>query len=154
MKTKPKIILISITFIIVLSIAGLMYFSQGKASFNEIVTEKISLTDVSQIKISRLSYETLETEEIVVKEPDEINSIMTILNAMELKKTKTLDIQRDEYTYELIIKENLENKFGISFFDKNTLEIFDDTKTKNKISRYEIENDYNIYEELQTFFVE
>ncbi|WP_162944426.1 hypothetical protein [Paenibacillus aceti] len=67
---------------------------------------------------------------------------------MKLTKIQTLDVQESQYKYDLIIRVNQEDRFGISFFDENTLEIYDAKKTKNRLSRYKIKNDYNINDEI------
>ncbi|HBF2207826.1 TPA: hypothetical protein KN023_003652 [Clostridioides difficile] len=148
MKIKPKTLFISIAFVITLFVVVSLYFLQGSTSFNKIVSEQISLTDVNQIKITRLSYETLNREEVTISEPDKINLILNSLNTMKLTKIQTLDVQESQYKYDLIIRVNQEDRFGISFFDENTLEIYDAKKTKNRLSRYKIKNDYNINDEI------
>lgn len=153
MKIKPKTLFISIAFVIVLTVVVSLYFSQKSTSFNKIVSEQISLNDVNQIKITRLSYETLNREEVTISEPDKINLILNSLNTMDLIKIKTPDIQRSQYQYDLLIRVNQEDRFDISFFDENNLEIYDGKKTKNRLSRYKIKNNYNINDELTGYFV-
>lgn len=154
MKLKPKNLFMGIVFLIVILLAVLMYFLQGNTTFSKVFSEQISLTDVTEIKITRLTYENSKREEITITENDKINSIMNSLNTMELNKTKNLDVQENKYKYEFLIQVNQEDRFAVSFFDEKHLEIYDARKTKNKISQYEIKNDYNINEETTKYFVE
>ncbi|MOA61804.1 hypothetical protein D3C78_1870340 [compost metagenome] len=40
--------------------------------------------------------------------------------------------------------ENERDLFGITLYDQNYIEIYDETKTKNKVTSYKITSDYDV----------
>lgn len=75
-----------------------------------------------------------------------IQSILNVLSEMKLRKSSVLDKGlNSSYMLSIFVDhENERDLFGITLYDQNYIEIYDETKTKNKITSYKITSDYEM----------
>lgn len=146
-----NIILKIILAIIILFILFYKYIPQH-TTFHKAISDKISLTDVDQIRIIKM-YSTSEEpkiEEVVIYEQDKINSIMNSFNDIELTTVIDPNIKDATIAYHLYIRVAKEDRFLLNFYDGTILEIYD-SKAKKRLTNYKIKNDYNPDNDLKGY---
>ncbi|MBX4147716.1 hypothetical protein [Paenibacillus lautus] len=146
MRINSKKLLIGVVILVVIIVAVIMYFSQKNLSFQNVVSKQISISEINEIKITRISSDTLVREEVTINEEGDIRNIMKNLNTIKLLKKHNQYIPNTDYRYDLIIQVNQEDRFGITFLNESNLELYDARNTSNRITRYEIINGYDVTE--------
>jgi hypothetical protein len=115
---RLKIISISSLFIITLYIVISSYVNQGL--FKDKVMDKYLDSEVTKIKISRLS----NYSEVVIKDKDKISDILDSLSNLKVKKYKD-NITKSGEVYDLGIYEDNEIKIGLTIYGQEYITFLD-----------------------------
>ncbi|ERK31450.1 hypothetical protein [Clostridium intestinale] len=115
---RLKIISISSLFIITLYIVISRYVNQGL--FKDKVMDKYLDSDITKIKISRLS----DYSEVVIKDRDRISKILATLSNLKIKKYKD-KMEKSYDGYDLAIYEDNEIKIGLTIYDNEYITFID-----------------------------
>ncbi len=115
---RPKIISISSLFIIALYIVINSYVNQGL--FKDKVMDKYLDSEITKIKISRLS----DFSEVVIKDKDKISNILDSLSNLKVKKYKD-KITKSGEVYDLAIYEDNKIKLGLTIYDNEYITFID-----------------------------
>lgn len=115
---RLKIISISSLFIITLYIVISSYVRQG--SFKDKVLDKYLDSEVTKIKISRLS----DFSEVVIEDNDKISDILDSLSNLKVKKYKD-KMEKSDEVYDLAIYEDNEIKIGLTIYDNEYITFID-----------------------------
>lgn len=115
---RLKIISIGSLFIIPLYIVISSYVNQGL--FKDKVLDKYLDSEVTKIKISRLS----DFSEVVIKDNDKISDILDSLSNLKVKKYKD-KITKSGEVYDLGIYEDNEIKIGLTIYDNEYIAFID-----------------------------
>ncbi|MDY8024457.1 DUF5301 domain-containing protein [Paenibacillus polymyxa] len=141
MRRRNRYILKS-AIILIAAIIGMMYIVNLDTTFRKVVLDRMDTARINTILISKSP----DYTDQLVKDKNDIQSILNTLAEMKLRKSSILDKGLNS-TYMLSIFVDHGNKrdlLGITLYDQNYIEIYDETKTKNKITSYKITNDYEM----------
>ncbi|AZK45313.1 hypothetical protein [Paenibacillus lentus] len=146
MKTRisSNMILKVVFTIIVLFVLFYKYIPQH-TTFQKVVSDKISLSEVEEIRIIKTSYTTSKEpkqEEVVIHESDQIKSIMNSFKDLQLTTVVDPSIKDSTTVYHLYIQVSKESRFLLNFYDGTILEVYD-SKAKKRLTNYKIKNDYS-----------
>ncbi|SHH62441.1 hypothetical protein [Clostridium intestinale] len=115
---RLKIISISSLFVITLYIVISSYVNQGL--FKDKVLDKYLDSEVTKIKISRLS----DFSEVVIKDKDKISDILDSLSNLQVKKYKD-KITKSYEVYDLAIYEDNGIKIGLTIYNNEYIAFID-----------------------------
>lgn len=130
--------------LVVLFVLFYKYIPQH-TNFQKIVSDKISLSEIEEIRIIKTSYTTSEEpqqQEVVVNEPDQIKSIINSFDDLQLTTVVDPSVKDSTTVYHLYIQVSKESRFLLHFYDGTILEVYD-SKAKKRLMSYKIKNDYN-----------
>ncbi|WP_315114181.1 hypothetical protein [Clostridium intestinale] len=136
---RLKIISISSLFIITLYIVISSYVNQG--SFKDKVLDKYLDSEVTKIKISRLS----DFSEVVIKDKDKISDILDSLSNLKVKKYKD-KITKSGEVYDLGIYEDTKIKLGLTIYDNGYITFTDLLGHSGTFSKIDYNNDLDLSE--------
>ncbi|MGG4215671.1 DUF5301 domain-containing protein [Paenibacillus sp. FSL L8-0638] len=128
--------------ILIAAIIGMVYIVNLDTSFRKVVLDRMDTAKINTILISKSP----DYTDQLVKDKNEIQSILNALAEMKLRKSSVLDKGLNSvYMLSIFVdRENERDLFGITLYDQNYIEIYDETKTKNKVTSYKITSDYDI----------
>lgn len=143
MKKRNKYILAFIVvFIIAISVT--VYLSKLNTSFNKVVLDHINVTEITSLKIIRMSSEPSEKKEIVVTDTSVIKKIMHDFSEIQLRKSSNDTDSNELYRYYITpVQDSLKYRFEIILEDKQNISIYDNDKSKNRLNSYTITNEFN-----------
>ncbi|MHB0864618.1 DUF5301 domain-containing protein [Paenibacillus sp. SEL3] len=128
--------------ILIAAIIGMVYIVNLDTSFRKVVLDRMDTAKINTILISKSP----DYTDQLVKDKNEIQSILNALAEMKLRKSSVLDKGLNSvYMLSIFVDhENERDLFGITLYDQNYIEIYDETKTKNKVTSYKITSDYDV----------
>ena len=97
--------------------------------------------EVSSIEIIRSS-NTINEDKITVTDPSQIELIMNAFSQTKLREASLSNINYTE-KYWITIKTNKIRKFGITLYDKDYVDIFEDNSKKKYPKSYKITNEFD-----------
>lgn len=136
---RLKIISISSLFIITLYIVISSYVSQEP--FKDKVMDKYLDSEVTKIKISRLS----DFSEVVIKDKDKISDILDSLSNLKVKKYKD-KMEKSGEVYDLGIYEDTKIKLGLTIYDNGYITFTDLLGHSGTFSKIDYNNDLDLSE--------
>ncbi|WP_054024019.1 hypothetical protein [Bacillus sp. FJAT-28004] len=136
MKKRNKIVVL----IMVIGLVVVYMYSRN-STFSEEVTNHFNVKDVSSIEIIKTS--TSNEETITVTDPKQIELIMNAFSTTKLRKDRILNINHTE-SYWITIKNNGTRRFGLTLYDDEYLEIYNNNATKNALKSFKITNELNL----------
>lgn len=150
MKKRNKYMFL-ILGLVLIAILGTVYISKN-TSFNKVVLNKINETEITSIEITRSSLlEPSDIKETIVTDTNEIKDILNDFSQIKLKKSNN-NHYSNNYHYSLaLVQDKHIRRFVIWIYDKKSIEIYDDNKTKKHSNSYKITNEYNS-ESLENLF--
>ncbi|MGM1020279.1 MAG: DUF5301 domain-containing protein [Bacillota bacterium] len=140
--TKRNNYIFKSAILLIAAIIGIIYIVKLDTSFKDVVMDHMNTSRITSIFISRSP----DYTDKIVRDKHEIQNIMNSFTQMKFRKSSVLD-KGLTATYMITIFVNHENKedsFGITLYDQNYIEIYDGTKTKNRLNSYKITNEYDI----------
>lgn len=120
----------------------MIYIVNLDTSFRKVILDRMDTAKINTILISKSP----DYTDQLVKDKNEIQSILNALAEMKLRKSSVLDKGLNSaYMLSIFVDhENERDIFGITLYDQNYIEIYDETKTKNKVTSYKITSDYDV----------
>ena len=121
--------MIGLVVIILLGI-GLYFIINAKTySFDDVAS-------IDQNKVTSIQIEH-DNERVMVEKKEDIQKLLKEFSGMKLKKTNETKKTSKE-SYWIRVYENEKETYGLTFYDQTFLETYDFSKTKNRISEYQI----------------
>ncbi|MGV2963242.1 hypothetical protein MHB43_01915 [Paenibacillus sp. FSL H8-0317] len=162
MKNRIKMIIGTVTIIVVVAIAVRMYTSgqytkyipSKHTTFRAEVTDHMSMLDrLDRLTIRKISsadpYN--EDNEVTITDPNEIRDMLKLLKDIRLKRVREFDVsERNPYYYEWRLTINKEGRFTdgfeLTFYNEKSISIYNEAKTRDELEDYEITNEFNLNE--------
>lgn len=158
MKTRTITILGAVIVIVIAAIVIPMYMSRQHSTFRAEVTDHMSMLDtLERLVIKKIpTADPYDEEEVTIKDPQEIRSMLKLAKDIELRRVKEIDItERSPYYYDWQLLTKKEDRFtenfGITFYNEHAVSIYSGYKTRDKLENYEITNDFNLNEMERLF---
>ncbi|MES9766487.1 MULTISPECIES: hypothetical protein [Bacillus] len=121
--------IIGLVVVIVIGI-GLYFMINAKTyAFDDVVS--IDKDKVTSIQIEH------DDERVVVDKKEDIQKLLKKFSGIQLKKL-TGSKKETKESYWIRVYENEKQIYGVTFYDQSFLETYDGSKTKNRISEYQI----------------
>ncbi|MBS4745812.1 MULTISPECIES: DUF5301 domain-containing protein [Bacillus] len=109
---------------------GLYFMINAKTyAFDDVVS--IDKDKVTSIQIEH------DDERVVVDKKEDIQKLLKKFSGIQLKKL-TGSKKETKESYWIRVYENEKQMYGLTFYDQSFLETYDGSKTKNRISEYQI----------------
>ncbi|WP_407708164.1 hypothetical protein ACIU4M_11175 [Bacillus altitudinis] len=109
---------------------GLYFMINAKTyAFDDVVS--IDKDKVTSIQIEH------DDERVVVDKKEDIQKLLKKFSGIQLKKINKAKKASKE-SYWIRVYENEKQTYGLTFYDQSFLETYDGSKTKNRISEYQI----------------
>ncbi|MCY7439303.1 MULTISPECIES: hypothetical protein [Bacillus] len=109
---------------------GLYFMINAKTyAFDDVVS--IDKDKVTSIQIEH------DDERVVVDKKEDIQKLLKKFSGIQLKKINEVKKASKE-SYWIRVYENEKQMYGLTFYDQSFLETYDGSKTKNRISEYQI----------------
>ncbi|MCY7694478.1 DUF5301 domain-containing protein [Bacillus altitudinis] len=109
---------------------GLYFMINAKTyAFDDVVS--IDKDKVTSIQIEH------DDERVVVDKKEDIQKLLKKFSGIQLKKL-TGSKKETKESYWIRVYENEKQMYGLTFYDQSFLETYDGSKTKNRISKYQI----------------
>ncbi|MFP5182538.1 DUF5301 domain-containing protein [Bacillus altitudinis] len=109
---------------------GLYFMINAKTyAFDDVVS--IDKDKVTSIQIEH------DDERVVVDKKEDIQKLLKKFSGIQLKKL-TGSKKETKESYWIRVYENQKQMYGLTFYDQSFLETYDGSKTKNRISEYQI----------------
>ncbi|MBR0584101.1 hypothetical protein HF326_13705 [Bacillus altitudinis MN12] len=109
---------------------GLYFMINAKTyAFDDVVS--IDKDKVTSIQIEH------DDERVVVDKKEDIQKLLKKFSGIQLKKL-TGSKKETKESYWIRVYENEKQIYGVTFYDQSFLETYDGSKTKNRISEYQI----------------
>ncbi|MEH7693519.1 DUF5301 domain-containing protein [Bacillus altitudinis] len=109
---------------------GLYFMINAKTyAFDDVVS--IDKDKVTSIQIEH------DDERVVVDKKEDIQKLLKKFSGIQLKKINEAKKETKE-SYWIRVYENEKQMYGLTFYDQSFLETYDGSKTKNRISKYQI----------------
>ncbi|AMM87691.1 hypothetical protein UP15_01340 [Bacillus pumilus] len=109
---------------------GLYFMINAKTyAFDDVVS--IDKDKVTSIQIEH------DDERVVVDKKEDIQKLLKKFSGIQLKKINEAKKASKE-SYWIRVYENEKQMYGLTFYDQSFLETYDGSKTKNRISEYQI----------------
>ncbi|MEK4337523.1 MULTISPECIES: hypothetical protein [Bacillus] len=109
---------------------GLYFMINAKTyAFDDVVS--IDKDKVTSIQIEH------DDERVVVDKKEDIQKLLKKFSGIQLKKL-TGSKKETKESYWIRVYENEKQMYGVTFYDQSFLETYDGSKTKNRISEYQI----------------
>jgi len=116
--------------VVILIGMGIYFMIHAKTySFDDVVS--IDRNKVTSIQIEH------DNERAVLKKKEDIQKLLKELSDVKLKKMNEAKKASKE-SYWIRVYENEQKTYGLTFYDQSFLETYDGSKTKNRISEYQI----------------
>ncbi|KOY18298.1 hypothetical protein [Paenibacillus xylanivorans] len=158
MKKRTKTILGAVIVIVIAAIAIPMYFSRQHTTFRAEVTDHMSMLDTLDLLVIRkiTATDPYNEEEVIIKDPQEIRTMLNLAKDIELRRVKKIDITERTpfyYDWQLLTKkeDRFTESFGITFYNEHAVSIYSGYKTRDKHENYEITNEFNLNEMERLF---
>ncbi|MFS0874290.1 hypothetical protein [Paenibacillus xylanilyticus] len=151
MNNRKRLIVGIVILVAIVAFAIPMYISQQHTTFRAEVTDHMTMLDkFDRLEITRFSSASGDREEVIIKDTEEIQDILKDYKDVELKKVNQRNTERETpYYYEwrlMINKEGREiNDFGITFYNKHSMTIYNGSSTSDKSQEYELKQEMNWY---------
>lgn len=162
MSRRIKMIMGIAMIIVFLAIAVRMYTSgqytigipSKYTTFRAEVTDHMTMLDtLDRLTIRKISSTDPDNEddEISITDPKEIRDMLKLLKDVELKRVGEFDVsERNPHYYEWRLTINKEGRFtdgfGLTFYNENSISIYNEAKTRDELEDYEITNEFDLNE--------
>ena len=162
MSRRIKMIMGIVMIIVFLAIAVRMYTSgqytmyipSKHTTFRAEVTDHMTMLDtLDRLTIRKISIQDPynEDDEITITDPKEIRDMLKLLKDVELKRVREFDVsERNPQYYEWRLTINKEGRFtdgfGLTFYNEDSISIYNEAKTRDQLEDYEITNGINLNE--------
>lgn len=160
MLRRKRDIIITVILIAIAAMLIPIYINQQRhTTFRAEVIEHFGMLDrFKRLEIRQISKTGNEAdEERVIEDAEEIRKLLNDYKDHELKRADrpSLSAEASPYYYEwrlLIIKEGRESSgFNITFYDKQHIEIFDASATRDALTSYKVDEPMNWFRMEQYF---
>jgi len=156
---RKRSIIIAVILMAIVAIMIPIYFNQQRhTTFRAEVIEHFGMLDrFKWLEIRKISTGNEADEERVIEDAEEIRKLLNDYKDHELKRADrpSLSAEASPYYYEwrlLIIKEGRESSgFNITFYDKQHIEIFDASATRDALTSYKVDEPMNWFRMEQYF---
>lgn len=159
MLRRKRGIIIAVILMAIVAIMIPIYINQQRhTTFRAEVLEHFGMLDrFKRLEIRQISTGNEADEEHVIEDAEEIRKLLNDYKDHELKQADrpSLGAEASPYYYEwrlLIIKEGRESSgFNITFYDKQHIEIFDASATRDALTSYKVDEPMNWFRMEQYF---
>jgi len=156
---RKRGIIIAVILMAIVAIMIPIYINQQRhTTFRAEVLEHFGMLDrFKRLEIRQISTGNKADEERVIEDAEEIRKLLNDYKDHELKRADrpSLSAEASPYYYEwrlLIIKEGRESSgFNITFYDKQHIEIFDASATRDALTGYKVDEPMNWFRMEQYF---
>ncbi|MFB7035940.1 hypothetical protein ACFCVS_15685 [Bacillus altitudinis] len=121
--------IIGLVVVIFIGIGFYFMINAKTYAFDDVVS--IDKDKVTSIQIEH------DDERVVVDKKEDIQKLLKKFSGIQLKKL-TGSKKETKESYWIRVYENEKQMYGMTFYDQSFLETYDGSKTKNRISEYQI----------------
>ncbi|MFF2889286.1 hypothetical protein [Paenibacillus sp. NPDC057967] len=144
-KRNIRYLLVILLFTSVLT----FYLITANTTFQNEVTDHLNIDEISQFNVIKVNGE--EADTIYVSEQNQINSVLTDLSNLDLRKVFSIKRDNSEW-YVLMIGVNGKIRYTINIYGKKYISITDHASTNSTGSnKYKISSDFDV-KTLQDLF--